>query len=99
MGESIGLDLFLRETANSVRPDGKCIWRGTCRVLDRATVGFVSPIPDLRGLPSICIEARHASTMLGMTLCKTGANDAGGLAHLAEGDFGRHQGVVVANAW
>jgi transposase len=30
MGESIGLDVSLKETAISVRRDGKRIWRGKC---------------------------------------------------------------------
>ena len=39
------------------------------------------------GLPAICIEARHAQKILGETLNKTDANDAEGLARLAETGF------------
>ena len=39
------------------------------------------------GLPVICIEARHAQKILGETLNKTDANDADGLAQLAETGF------------
>lgn len=39
------------------------------------------------GLPAICIEARHAQKVLSETLNKTDANDADGLAHLAEAGF------------
>lgn len=36
------------------------------------------------GLPAICIDARHAKAALDMAPNKTDANDADGLAHLAE---------------
>ena len=36
------------------------------------------------GLPAICIDARHAKAALDMAANKTDANDADGLAHLAE---------------
>lgn len=39
------------------------------------------------GLPAICIEARHAQKILNETLNKTDANDADGLAQLAEVGF------------
>jgi len=39
------------------------------------------------GLPAICIEARHAHKVLSETLNKTDANDADGLAQLAEAGF------------
>ena len=39
------------------------------------------------GLPAICIDARHAQKVLNETLNKTDANDADGLAHLAEVGF------------
>ena len=39
------------------------------------------------GLPAICIEARHAQKILNETLNKTDANDADGLAQLAEAGF------------
>jgi transposase len=39
------------------------------------------------GVPAICIEARHAQKILNETLNKTDANDADGLAQLAETGF------------
>lgn len=41
------------------------------------------------GLPVICIDARHAKAVLNMAANKTDANDADGLAHLAEVGFYR----------
>ena len=41
------------------------------------------------GLPAICIDARHAKAALDMAANKTDANDAEGLAHLAEVGFYR----------
>ena len=41
------------------------------------------------GLPAICIDARHAKAALDMAANKTDANDAEGLAHLAEVGFFR----------
>lgn len=41
------------------------------------------------GLPAICIDARHAKSALDMAPNKTDANDADGLAHLAEIGFFR----------
>jgi transposase len=41
------------------------------------------------GLPAICIDARHAKTALDMAPNSTDANDADGLAHLAEVGFYR----------
>jgi transposase len=40
-------------------------------------------------LPAICIDARHAKAALDMAANKTDANDADGLAHLAEVGFYR----------
>jgi len=42
-----------------------------------------------KGLPAICIDARHAKAALDMAPNKTDANDADGLAHLAEVGFFR----------
>ncbi|WP_334185905.1 IS110 family transposase [Novosphingobium sp.] len=39
------------------------------------------------GVPAICIEARHAHKIPSETLNKTDANDADGLAQLAEAGF------------
>src|SRR4029079_9622675 len=39
------------------------------------------------GVPAICIEARHAQKVLNETLNKTDANEADGLAQLAEAGF------------
>lgn len=41
------------------------------------------------GLPAVCIDARHAKASLDMAANKTDANDADGLAHLAEVGFYR----------
>jgi transposase len=41
------------------------------------------------GLPAVCIDARHAKAALDMAANKTDANDADGLAHLAEVGFFR----------
>jgi transposase len=41
------------------------------------------------GLPAICIDARHAKAGLDMARNKTDANDADGLAHIAEAGFYR----------
>ncbi|CAK12146.1 MULTISPECIES: IS110 family transposase [Rhizobium] len=41
------------------------------------------------GLPAICVDARHAKAVLDMAANKTDANDADGLAHLAEVGFFR----------
>jgi transposase len=41
------------------------------------------------GVPAICIDARHAKASLDMAPNKTDANDADGLAHLAEVKFYR----------
>jgi len=40
-----------------------------------------------QGVPAICIDARHAKAALDMAANKTDANDADGLAHLAEVGF------------
>ncbi|WP_201742269.1 IS110 family transposase [Mangrovicoccus ximenensis] len=40
-----------------------------------------------KGIPAICIEARHAQRILNETLNKTDANDADGLARIAEAGF------------
>jgi len=41
------------------------------------------------GVPAICIDARHAKAALDMAANKTDANDADGLAHIAEVGFYR----------
>jgi transposase len=43
----------------------------------------------MEGLPAICVDARHAKAALDMAPNKTDANDADGLAHLAEVGFYR----------
>jgi transposase len=110
MGEYIGLDVSLKETAISVRRDGKRIWRGKCPS-DPALIAEVlrkrAPEPkrvvfetgplsvwfyhalQAEGLPATCIDARHAKAALDMAPNKTDANDADGLAHLAEVGFYR----------
>ena len=42
-----------------------------------------------KGMPAVCIDARHAKAALNMARNKTDANDADGLAHLAEVGFFR----------
>lgn len=110
MGEYIGLDVSLKETAISVRRDGKRIWRGKCpsdpkllaetirkHAPDAQRVVFeTGPLSvwfyhalTAEHLPAICIDARHAKAALDMAPNKTDANDADGLAHLAEVGFFR----------
>ncbi|MBO9136982.1 IS110 family transposase (plasmid) [Rhizobium sp. B230/85] len=110
MNEYIGLDVSMKETAISVRRDGKRIWRGKCpsdpKLLAevirehapnaRRVVFETGPLSvwfyhglSSEGLPAICIDARHAKAALDMAPNKTDANDADGLAHLAEVGFYR----------
>ncbi len=110
MEEYIGLDVSMKETAISIRRDGKRIWRGNCasdpavianllrkhaasakRVIFETgplSVWFYHAL-CAEGLPAICIDARHAKAALDMAANKTDANDADGLAHLAEVGFYR----------
>lgn len=110
MGDFIGLDVSLKETAISVRRDGERVWRGKCpsdphllgevirkrapsatRVVFEAgplSVWFYHAL-SAQGLPAICIDARHAKVALDMAANKTDANDADGLAPLAEVGFYR----------
>jgi len=110
MGQYIGLDVSMKETAISIRQDGKRIWRGKCAsdpqllaavIRKRAphvqrVVFETGPLSVwfyhafvAEGLPAICIDARHAKAALDMAANKTDANDADGLAHLAEVGFYR----------
>ena len=100
----------MKETAVSIRHDGKRIWRGKCasdpKVVAallrkhapaaRRVVFETGPLSvwfyralTAEGLPAICIDARHAKAVLDMAANKTDANDADGLAHLAEVGFYR----------
>ena len=110
MEEYIGLDVSMKETAVSIRRDGKRIWRGKC-ASDPAVIANLlrKHAPSAKrvifetgplsvwfyhalcaeGLPAICIDARHAKAALDMAANKTDANDADGLAHLAEVGFYR----------
>ena len=110
MEEYIGLDVSMKDTAVSVRRDGKRIWRGKC-ASDPAVIADLlrKHAPSAKrvifetgplsvwfyhalcaeGLPAICIDARHAKAALDMAANKTDANDADGLAHLAEVGFYR----------
>jgi transposase len=104
----IGLDVSLKDTAISIREDGKRIWRGKCssdpKLLaqmirkhaphTKRVVFETGPLSTwfyhaltAEGVPAICIEARHAQKVLDETLNKTDANDADGLAQLAEAGF------------
>ena len=110
MCDYIGLDVSLKETAISVRRDGKRVWRGKCpsdpsllaevirkrAPLARRVVFETGPLSvwfyhalSAEGLPAICIDARHAKAALDMAPNKTDANDADGLAQLAEVGFYR----------
>ncbi|MGE4339679.1 MAG: IS110 family transposase [Pigmentiphaga sp.] len=110
MEEYISLDVSMKETAISIRREGKRIWRGKCAsdpmiiaelIRKRApavkrVVFETGPLSvwfyhSLRaeGIPAICIDARHAKAALDMAANKTDANDADGLAHLAEVGFFR----------
>lgn len=110
MEEYIGLDVSMKETAVSIRREGKRIWRGKCAsdpsiiaelIRKRApaakrVVFETGPLSVwfyhalcAEGLPAICIDARHAKAALDMAANKTDANDADGLAHLAEVGFFR----------
>jgi transposase len=110
MDDYIGLDVSLKDTAISVRRDGKRVWRGKCAsdpavlaqvIRERApgvkrvvfetgplSVWFYHAL-TAQGLPAICIDARHAKAALDMAPNKTDANDADGLAQLAEVGFYR----------
>jgi transposase len=100
----------MKETAISIRRDGKRIWRGKC-ASDPAVIASLlrKHAPSAKrvifetgplsvwfyhalcaeALPAICIDARHAKAALDMAANKTDANDADGLAHLAEVGFYR----------
>jgi transposase len=110
MEEYIGLDVSMKDTAVSIRRDGKRIWRGKC-ASDPAVIADLlrKHAPSAKrvifetgplsvwfyhalcaeGLPAICVDARHAKAALDMAANKTDANDADGLAHLAEVGFYR----------
>lgn len=109
-GEYIGLDVSMKDTAISVRREGKRVWRGKCASDPEAIARVVrkhAPEPErvifetgpmsvwfyhalqAEGLPAICVDARHAKAALDMAANKTDANNADGLAHLAEVGFYR----------
>ena len=105
MEEYIGLDVSMKETAVSIRRDGKRVWRGKCASDPKVIANVIrkrAPVAKrvvfetgpmsiwfyqalcAEGVPAICIDARHAKAALDMAPNKTDANDADGLAHLAE---------------
>lgn len=110
VSQYIGLDVSLKETAITVRENGRKVWRGKCAsdpklladvIRQRApsavrvvfetgplSVWFYHAL-SAEGLPAVCIDARHAKAALDMAPNKTDANDADGLAHLAEVGFFR----------
>ena len=110
MGDYIGLDVSLKETAVPIRRGGKRVWRGKCLSDPAAITALIrkhAPAAErvvfetgplsvwfyhaltAEELPAICIDARHAKAALDMAANKTDANDADGLAHLAEVGFFR----------
>jgi transposase len=110
MDEYIGLDVSMKETAISIRRDGKRVWRGKCASDPKVIAALLHKrAPSAKrvvfetgplsvwfyhalcaeGMPAICIDARHAKAALDMAANKTDANDADGLAHLAEVGFYR----------
>lgn len=110
MEEYIGLDVSMKETAISIRRNGKRVWRGKCASDPKVIATLLrkhAPAPKrvifetgplsvwfyhaltAEGLPAICIDARHAKAALDMAANKTDANDADGLAQLAEVNFYR----------
>ncbi|MBB4860876.1 transposase [Novosphingobium chloroacetimidivorans] len=110
MGEHIGRDGSLKETAVSIRRDGKRVWHGKCLSDPAVIAGLIrkhAPFAErvvletgslsvwfyhaltAEGLRTICIDARDAEAALDMATNKTDANDADGLAHLAEVGFFR----------
>lgn len=119
MEEYIGLDVSLKDTAISVRRNGKRVWRGKCAsdpqllaavIRERApkakrvvfetgplSVWFYHEL-TAQGVPAICIDARHAKAALNMATNKTDANDADGLAHLAEVGFYKAVRVKDSNS-
>ena len=105
MAGYIGPDVSMKDTAVSIRCEGRRIWRGKCASDPKIIVELVrkrAPAVErivfetgplsvwfwhaLQGekLPAICIDARHAAKALDMSPNKTDANDADGLAQLAE---------------
>ena len=54
MDEYIGLDVSLKETAISVRRDGKRVWRGKCASdpVVRCGVGAITPFGLISGAES-----------------------------------------------
>jgi transposase len=86
MDDYIGLDVSMKETAMSIRRGGKRVWRGKYPSDPRLIADLIRK-RALSVKRVVCIDARHAKASLDMALNKTDANDADGLADLAEVGF------------
>ncbi|ABL70063.1 hypothetical protein SAMN04244581_00733 [Paracoccus denitrificans] len=110
MCDYIGLNVSLKETAISVRRNGRRVWRSKypsdpgaiAAILRRLApnakrvVFETSPLSvwfchalSTEGIPTICVDVRHAKTVLDMAPNEIDTNDADGLAQLAEIGFDR----------
>ena len=75
--------------ADLIRTRAPDAGRRAGRIRNRSIVDLVLLYARDNGVPAICIDARHAKAALDMAANKTDANDADGLAHIAEVGFYR----------